>query len=247
MKRSALPQRIVDQIDAAVNEYTTHRTDLFNLARRVENDLVENQNLKKLIHSTKFREKDPEHLREKLTRKALQARSEGKRFTLTKDNIFAEVDDLAGVRLLHIYREQLRSIDPLIREILKFHKYKLREKPKAYTWDVENQGYFRELGFTAHAKPDLYTSVHYIVQPHFGRYGCELQVRTLAEELWGEVSHTVLYPHPCGGKACEEQIKVLARVASGCTRLVDSIFASVHEYNSLTSRQTAPERKRNRM
>jgi len=60
----------------------------------------------------------------------------------------------------------------------------------------------------------------------------EIQVRTLAEELWGEVAHTIDYPHPSEILACREQIKVLARVTSTCTRLVDAIFR-VHENDSL--------------
>ena len=48
------------------------------------------------------------------------------------------------------------------------------------------------------------------------------------EEVWGEVSHIIDYPHPSKDLACREQIKVLARATSTCTRLVDSIFRS-HE------------------
>jgi hypothetical protein len=64
------------------------------------------------------------------------------------------------------------------------------------------------------------------------RYTAEIQVRTLAEELWGEVAHTIDYPTPSKSLACKEQIRVLARVTSGCTRLVDSIFRSHEEFNS---------------
>lgn len=60
----------------------------------------------------------------------------------------------------------------------------------------------------------------------------EIQVRTLAEELWGEVDHTINYPHPSTVIACKEQIKVLARLTSSCTRLVDSIFLSKHDADS---------------
>ena len=76
----------------------------------------------------------------------------------------------------------------------------------------------------------MYTSVHYVVEPVFDQIACEIQVRTLAEELWGEVSHTVNYPEETDSIACKEQLAALARVASGCTRLVDSIFASESEH-----------------
>jgi len=42
----------------------------------------------------------------------------------------------------------------------------------------------------------------------------------MADEIWGEVSHTINYPTPTTIAACLEQLKVLARVTSGCTWLV---------------------------
>ncbi len=239
-----LSRTITGRIDAAVKLYVQHRTDFYNLARRVENDLIENAGLKQHIHSTKFREKDPQHLRDKLIRKAFQALDDKKRFSITPDNLFKEIDDLAGVRLLHINREQLQKIDPIIREILKFHKYKFRERPKAFTWDIENQQFYTRLGFRVETNPSFYTSVHYVVQPHNAPVGCEIQVRNSAEELWGEVSHRVHYPHKSKCQACAEQLAVLARVASGCTRLVDSIFVTLDEFERLSRPPTQIPRAR---
>jgi len=77
----------------------------------------------------------------------------------------------------------------------------------------------------------MYTSVHYVVEANTKtRYTCEIQVRTLMEELWGEVDHTINYPHKTPSIACSEQIRALARLTSGCSRLVDSIFRSHEEY-----------------
>lgn len=59
----------------------------------------------------------------------------------------------------------------------------------------------------------------------------ELQVRTLMEEVWGEVSHSINYPVETASISCREQLRVLARISSGCTRLVDSIFSSYEESN----------------
>jgi ppGpp synthetase/RelA/SpoT-type nucleotidyltranferase len=85
----------------------------------------------------------------------------------------------------------------------------------------------------------LYTSVHYVIAPNVKkRYTCEIQVRTLAEELWGEVDHTLNYPHPSESVPCREQIKVLARVTSSCTRLVDSIFLSHLDHASRPKRKS---------
>jgi len=215
-----------------VAAYTTRREEFANIAQRVERDLVEHAKLRPLIHSTKRREKEPDHLRGKLERQAYEARNAGEKFTLTETNMFDRLGDLAGVRLLHIHTEQLTVIHPTVMEILAFHKYKLRKTPLVYSWDVEREKYLRDLGFDVQIRPKMYTSAHYVFEPHWGGMACELQVRTLAEELWGEVSHTIDYPIPTGSIACREQLAALARIASGCTRLVDAIFASKSEYDS---------------
>ncbi len=80
--------------------------------------------------------------------------------------------------------------------------------------------------------PRMYSSVHYTVMPNKTKANvrAEIQVRTLSEEIWGEVDHRFNYSHAVDSVACGEQIKVLARVASSCTRLVDSIFASYADW-----------------
>ena len=71
----------------------------------------------------------------------------------------------------------------------------------------------------------MYTTVHYdIVANQRKKITCEIQVRTLMEELWGEVSHRINYPKESPSTSCRDQLKVLARLTSGCGRLVDSIF-----------------------
>lgn len=236
MSSPLLTPATIAEIEAMVALYIPHRTAYAQLAKRVETELVGHDELRHFIHSTKQREKDPTHLFDKLTRKATEALEEGKQFTITKDNLFSKVGDLAGVRLLHIHTEQLDKIHPTLVKILKFYKYKFREKPWAYIWDVERKQFLETLGLKVILRPNMYTSVHYVVEPYFepafGKMACEIQVRTLAEELWGEVSHTVNYPHKTDSIACNEQLAALARVASGCTRLVDSIFASEAEHKT---------------
>ncbi len=236
MSLPLLPPATSSVITEMVALYTPRRTEFANLAKRVQTDLIEHEELRPLIHSTKHREKDPTHLYDKLARKALEAIDSGKPFAITKDNLFIKVGDLAGVRLLHIHTEQLAKIHPTIVKILKFYKYKFREKPLVYIWDVERQQFLKKLGLKVIVRPNMYTSVHYVVEPHWGEVACEIQVRTLAEELWGEVSHTVNYPQKTDSIACNEQLAALARVASGCTRLVDSIFASDSEHKAKSPR-----------
>ena len=54
----------------------------------------------------------------------------------------------------------------------------------------------------------------------------EVQVRTLMEEVWGEVDHLINYPQESAYLPIREQIRALARSTSASTRLVDAIFLS---------------------
>lgn len=183
--------------------------------------------LMKFIHSSKFRVKDSDHLLDKIQRKILSAKKNNEKFDLTEENLFSRINDLAGYRILHLHTQQLIDIDRELRSIFKEYRYSIIENPTARTWDDESRAYFESIGIKTKSSPTMYTSVHYIIKPNNRtNISCEIQVRTLAEELWGEVDHIMNYPHPSPNSACREQIKVLARITSGCSRLVDSIFES---------------------
>lgn len=181
--------------------------------------------LMKLVHSTKFRVKDSSHLLDKLHRKMISAKELKEEFDITDKNLYSKINDLAGYRILHLHTHQMGDIDRELRSVLNEYRYSIIEEPSARTWDDENRDYFSSLGIKTINSPTMYTSVHYIIKPNSRtESSCEIQVRTLAEELWGEVDHTINYPHPSPSHACREQIKVLARITSSCSRLVDSIF-----------------------
>jgi len=89
----------------------------------------------------------------------------------------------------------------------------------------------------------MYTSVHYIVSSKTKTLmTCEIQVRTLMEEVWGEVDHAINYPYPVESVGCKEQIRALARSTSSATRLVDAIFATYLDF----TKSQAPLHKKNR-
>lgn len=204
--------------------------------KNLHNVLTDNPNLREILHSTKYRVKDPDHLLHKLHRKLAQCKSESKPFDITPENLFTRIDDLAGIRLIHLHTDQFAVIRPLIQSTLEEGMYGIIEGPIANTWDEEYKRYFESFGVQTQMRGSMYTSVHYIIEENSKlKLRCELQVRTLSEELWGEVSHSVDYPDATPSVACQEQMKVLARLTSGSTRLVDSIFKSKREYSDFRS------------
>jgi putative GTP pyrophosphokinase len=210
-----------------VAHYVKNRSFIEIMLKQLSDAILGSPKLMAHIHSTKGRLKDPDHLEDKLFRKLAEAKGKKRPFTISQKNLFYKINDLAGFRILHLHTEQIVSINRELLAVFDEYRFPLFEKPKARTWDDETREFFRRSGIQPIKSPTMYTSVHYVVESNSStRATCEIQVRTLAEELWGEVDHTMNYPHESSVLSCREQIKVLARVTSSCSRLVDSIFRS---------------------
>lgn len=175
-----------------------------------------------IVHSIKSRFKDPEHLRDKIRRKA----EKGK--IVQKETLFKDINDLIGIRVLHLYQDQFKSIhEQILQKVNEIGDWCFVETPKAYTWDPESKLYYENLNIKTELRETYYTSVHYIIKLNNNNpVCCEIQVRTLFEEIWGEIDHTINYPHPTESIACKEQLRVLSKLVSTGTRLADSIFRS---------------------
>lgn len=178
------------------------------------------------VHSVKGRLKDEDHLRDKLRRKTDEGAS------ISEANFFHEITDLAGVRVLHIYQKQFEEIHNAILRQIEDGEWVLGEDPIAYSWDPEAESYFESLGIATKVKESFYTSVHYLVRPREGSFiCCEIQVRTLFEEVWGEIDHAINYPHPINDVACTEELRVLSKYISTGSRLASAILRSFEDYS----------------
>jgi putative GTP pyrophosphokinase len=177
------------------------------------------------IHSIKYRTKTVEHLEEKIRRKWQDFSP------MDENSLFDKITDLIGVRILHLYQGQFPAIHREILAQTETKEWLLNEPPTAYTWDPESKVFYEGLGLTCEVRETFYTSIHYVIKPREDSpIKCEIQVRTLFEEIWGEIDHSINYPSRTASVACREQLKVLARLSSAGTRLADSIFASHQEH-----------------
>lgn len=226
-------------------QYYVENKDHFTLVlSQLKDHVLGDQALMSQVHSVKWRTKDPEHLKDKLIRKLEEARLEHRPFRITNDNLFLKINDLAGFRILHLHTRQMDLINRALLKRFEEALYRLKEGPIAKTWDDESRKYFKEINIRTEKNKEssLYTSVHYVIRPNLKtKSTCEIQVRTLADEVWGEVDHAINYPYRVSSVACREQIQVLARVTTSCSRLVDSIFKSFEESGQINrSRRNKP-------
>jgi GTP pyrophosphokinase len=210
-----------------VQHYVDNRQILTTFLQSLRRQVQGSQALRPHIHSLSWRMKKSDHLKDKLERKLRKSKSEGKAFSITVKNLLVKINDLAGLRILHLHTQQVEPIAKGLQELFDEESYTRVQGPTARTWDDESREFFRGINISTKKSPSLYTSVHYVIKPNRKtKYTCEIQVRTLMEEVWGEVDHTFNYPHRTKSLACREQIAALARATSTCTRLVDSIFRS---------------------
>ena len=234
--------RLIDDLVDLFKEKITKINGLLVQVRSiVEPELNEGGRLYDLVHSTKSRVKDETHLREKLERKIVEGKHSGTPYDVTKENFFYKVTDLAAYRIMHLHPRQMAKIHPALIELFKERRIELFEKPAARVWDLETKKFYKEVvGLdTVDTEDKLYSSVHYVVVSNWTtKFTCEIQVRTLADEIWGEVDHTINYPKRSASIACGEQIKSLAHVTTSCNRLVDSIFESHQEFESFPDRDS---------
>ena len=185
-----------------------------------------NPALKGIVHSVKSRMKDPEHSKDKIQRKLKSGK------IIDENNLFTVVNDLIGVRVLYLYQDQFQLIhNELLKKVDETKDWMFVEAPIAYTWGPETREYFEKLNIHTEVRDTYYTSVHYVIKPNneLSNITCEIQVRTLFEEIWGEIDHTINYPNPTEIIACKEQLRVLAKLVSTGTRLADSIFRTYND------------------
>lgn len=209
------------RVESCIRLFEDNRTEISYFADNVKNWLEKCDSLHDTgsadIYSVKSRLKDVGHLRKKLERKP----------DVNPDNFFARINDLAGVRVLHLWPSQFNAINVHIQKRLG-DDWRLHEDPMAYTWDPETRRYFEQMNIKVEEKDSYYTSVHYVVSPNNDNasVSCEIQVRSLLEEVWGEVDHSINYPDRSSNRSCTDQLLVLAKLIGAGTRLISSIEAS---------------------
>ncbi|MDF9618504.1 hypothetical protein P5705_12675 [Pseudomonas entomophila] len=179
------------------------------------------------VHSVRWRVKDPFHLIKKIVRKNLEENPQEKWTTVSPDNYLWVVTDLIGVRALHLFKDECAPIDESIRDY-----WELAEDVIAYVRAGEEpHDAISARGAVKKDHDGGYRSIHYIVkiQPAKLTFYAELQVRTIFQEGWSEVDHTVRYPD----FSDNAQIAIFLRLFSGLAGSADEMGLFAKDLNEL--------------
>lgn len=216
----------------SIIEAHKNNIEAFALFQQYIRNFFESPSLSKYVHSVRHRIKDIDHLMEKIERKNRQDRSlpqDKQKGEINSSNLFNRITDIAGVRVLHLHSSQIEHIHASIMSKVNDEEFVLVEPPIAYTWDIDSRHFFENIGIETMIKESYYTSSHYVLRPNSKSIAtCEVQVRTLLEETWGEIDHTMNYPHQTNDRYCKEQLKIFAKLIGAGTHLADSIMKEHH-------------------
>ena len=180
--------------------YEDYNREAYSILQERANQLVAELNQKrkdirgqrldwgKDIHVIYGRAKEPEHVIEKIIRKVGSEDSQ-KYQGINVDTYKDILRDLIGIRVIVIKKEGWKEAHELIKALFqKFYDH----TPKAYVCYGDRK-IFDEESIDVDYTVKGYRSQHYIIR-YEGSY-VEIQVRTLAEEVYGEFDHRVRYPY----------------------------------------------------
>lgn len=177
-------------------------------------DLIAQQVSQKLkaikgAYIVKYRVKDPEHVIDKIIRKAKDGR------IITKDNFIEEIDDFVGLRILHLFKDNWEEVYEAVSK-----EYVAKEQPIAYHRKGDDPFFLRrceKLGLLPKERVAGYRSIHYVaVVPVLSTtFKCEIQIRTVFEDAWSEIDHLVRYPNNTGNELLNSYLMMFNRLA-GC-------------------------------
>lgn len=174
----------------------------------------------KKIHSVKSRVKDPERLIEKIIRKTEDRRKKyGEDFQFSVDNYKDEINDLIGVRAIHIFKEDWESIHNFICSTWKVVEI------TANVREGDDTHRFEELNIEICSRKSGYRSVHYLIEffPTNQKVIAEIQVRTIFEEGYGEIDHQLRYSHDKIPKVLASNLLLFNRIAGSADEMASLI------------------------
>lgn len=189
---------IYDDYDAIYKSKEIHE-----IADSLVAQLREHEN----IHYVSCRVKSPEHLIAKIIRNKKSNSSKYKCLDINNYRIL--ITDIIGIRILTKYKEEWEAVHDILCDLFendesKYIKFAsstynyidnidllcMLEPPVAYSKYGDKDIYKKKINCKYSNKG--YRSIHYIVK--YKNIHCEIQLRTLAEEIYGEFDHDVRYP-----------------------------------------------------
>lgn len=206
----------IDNLKDIYEDYIDYKTSYENQAGFIANILRS----QKTVHSVKSRIKDPDRLIEKVIRKTKDRKIKyGDDFQFTVNNYKNEINDLIGIRVIHIFKDQWPEIHEFIIKTWKVIEI------TANVREGDNIEVFEDPNIEVRSKASGYRSVHYLVEfyPTNQKVIAEIQVRTIFEEGYGEIDHRLRYSHDEIPEILKSNLLLFNRIAGSADEMASLI------------------------
>jgi putative GTP pyrophosphokinase len=206
-----IEKQVVMNIDEVIKEYVSKQMGTYRLlsekAKELLSSILSSEGI--VPHSITSREKDPEKLREKITRGGE-----------VPDALLNDITDLAGVRIIAYFPSDVDKIVPLIEKVFKMDL--THSMDRRLSSDPAIFGY-ASVHFVVEFSADMLKLPEYAL---FDKMKCEIQVRTILQHAWAEIEHDIVYKSPG-----DIPFRVRRRFASlaGLLEIADREFESLRQ------------------
>jgi len=188
-------------------DYSSRQDEFEERALSIFNKILK---FKNKVNSCKYRVKDPKHLIEKIIRKT----QDGNEY-ITKDNYIDRIQDIIGIRAIHLYKEDWEELNDMI--LQKWEKNRV-SGPIAHIRIGDSPEFIKAVESkkgTVNIHKYNYRSIHYIIceTVNDNKFYAELQIRSIFEEGWSEIDHDIRYPYQVNNPLFNNYLGVLNRLA----------------------------------
>ncbi len=153
-------------------EYEGRLSDLENMKDRIVISLRQSIDHKKIpFDAVKGRIKEFDSFMEKIRRKTLQ-------------NPFQEINDIVGIRVICLYRDDIEKIKNVVSETFEV----ISDEDRTESRDVDRFGYSG-----SHIIARLGNEQNASLQQSLRDLHFEIQIRTIAQHAWASISHHLFY------------------------------------------------------
>lgn len=207
-------------LEAIYDDFCGRQEELEQCCRHLEEHFLKDMTIS--IHSIRTRAKNPRHLIEKIIRKRGKDQST-KYIGIDVSNYREIIHDLIGARILILAKEEWEGVFDWMME--KFPGSSddgiyMAERPMAFTRYGDRDIYGNKI-YKEHTSRG-YRSQHYVVK--IDGYFCEVQVRTLAEEVYGEFDHRVKYPYRNDNHFLLRYTNTVAQLTDSIDEIISTCF-----------------------
>lgn len=209
------------------NDYLTRLSDLATIAEFISVTLQKSPR----VYTIKHRTKDPLHLLQIIIRK----KKEYPERIINHQNYLSYINDLIGLRILHIYKKDWVEIGAFIQE-----RWALKRKPHVYIKHSDIKSDTTSYTCKSIVHPAGYSAVHFVIEttPYKQCYYAEIQLRTLFEEAWSEIDHNIRYPDHAHYTLLDDLLQLLNKFTGNADELASLIRILSREFSNHTAAET---------